>query len=264
MIKITAYNISLATKLGPYVSIGAGASILQFDREAEADKKYETTAALNALRYRFEYREKAQGIGVEPVIGVHITPHEKLSAGFVYRFGAKIKASGKAASHLTALGAAENSYYRQSYNYPSSLGLGICYKPTDKLTLTGDWEITDWTELNRKLVFSEQGALIRNLDIDWQWRCSNQLSCGAEYEFTPYLALRGGVRYDESPQEKNTVSMTNVLDVDQTWFTTGLGLHNYVCDIYLGFAFTYAHDDIRGVKYRFLAHNIVGGARYEF
>jgi long-chain fatty acid transport protein len=264
MLSVTAYNLSIGTPITDWLSMGLGMNFLHMNAEIRAKKRYLPSAASAIGAYTFDYKEKGSGWGYEPVIGFMAKLTDDLQVGGVYRFGAKIQGGGYATAHHTAVNANEESHYRYTYYYPSTIGLGAAYKPTKKLTLTSDWELTDWRKVNRKLDFNRTGVLLQDTDLDWEWKTSTNIAVGAEYQLNPRLALRSGIRYDQSPMSQNSVSVTNVVDVDKVWYTTGLLYEWKDLSLMTSYAYTYGDDTIRGVKYSVLIHNVSAGVRYRF
>ncbi|MFH1752591.1 MAG: outer membrane protein transport protein [Candidatus Omnitrophota bacterium] len=260
-VKVTSYSVAVGVPVHKKVSVGLGVNILALETNINAKKRYFNAALPD---YDFRYREKSFGIGAEPIIGVMANITDKLQIGGVYRFGAKIQSLGQAEARHTALGVNQDSPYRQTYYYPSSMGVGLAYNPFPKFTLTADWEYTNWRKLNRKITYDRKDLVMSDVDFDWEWTGSSNYSVGMEYDLLPYLSLRGGIRYDESPLSDTSVSITNVVDVDKVWYTTGITFakDNYSLDF--AYAYTYGEDTILGEDYSILAHNVMLGAKYQF
>ena len=226
-IKMTAYNISVAKEINSYLSIGAGVNYLTGEMEVEAEKRYSSQAA-PALDYRFDYKEEAEGDGVEGVFGVLFKPLSNLKIGGVYRSGAEMTLKGDSYYKHTALGIDESSDYTQDYAFPNSYGIGLAYEPVSELTLLLEWERTGWDRVKRDINYDlVGGAALIDVDIDWEWKDSNQVRLGAEYRVSPELSARGSIAWDESPLSDETVSITNVVDIDKIYLYLGLGYQLY-------------------------------------
>ncbi len=261
---ISAYNVSVAKQINPSFSVGLGLNYINVYDRILATKAY-TSFTAPGLNYTFDYKEKAFGDGIEMVGGFMYRFNEKLSVGTVYRSGAKITSDGKADSFHTGLGVNETSDYTQTYYFPSSYGIGFSYKHTPKLLLTLDWERTNWKKLSRKLDFDlSGGTILEDVDTDMQWDIADQVAVGVEYMYKPELTLLAGVRYDETPLSDETVSVTNVVDLDKIWFMGGVGYKKDDLKLDLNYGFTYAKDSIQSVDYEVIIHTIMFGARYNF
>lgn len=263
-IKITAYNLSIAKETGSCFSLGAGINYITGATKVEIGKRYRCAAA-PILDYTYETSEEAEGDGVEGVFGVLFKPRANLKIGGVLRTGAELTLTGDADYRHTALGIVENSGYTQDYDFPNSYGLGLAYDPISKLTLLLDWERTGWDRVKRVLDYDlVGGAALTDTDIDWDWKDSNQVRFGGEYRVTPKLSLRGCVMWDESPLSDDTVSMTNVIDVDRWHTYLGVGYDIKDFQFNAGYGYIFGDDTINNVDYELDMHNFMVGAKYCF
>ncbi|MCK4519051.1 MAG: outer membrane protein transport protein, partial [Candidatus Omnitrophica bacterium] len=204
-IKITAYNLSVAKEINSYFSLGAGLNYLTGEMEVEAEKRY-TCSAAPALDYRFDYKEEAEGDGVEGVFGILFKPLSTLKVGGVYRSGAEMTLKGDSYYKHTALGIDESSDYTQDYDFPNSYGIGLAYEPVSELTLLLEWERTGWDSVKRDMNYDlAGGAALIDTEIDWNWKDSDQVRLGAEYRVSSELSARGSIAWDESPLSDETV-----------------------------------------------------------
>lgn len=263
-IKITNYNLSVGKEVNSWFSLGAGINYVTGETEIEIEKRYRCSAA-PVLDYTYETSEEADGDGVEGVLGVLVKPIENLKVGGVYRNGAGINLIGDAYYKHTALGILESSGYSQDYYFPNSYGLGLAYDPISNLTLLLDWEQTGWHKVKRELDYNlVGGAALADTDIDWNWEDSNQVRLGGEYRFTPAISLRGCMMWDESPLSDDTVSITNVIDVDKWHTYLGIGYEIDKFQVNAGYGYIFGEDTINNVDYELDMHNFMIGARYNF
>lgn len=86
---------------------------------------------------------------------------------------------------------------------PADMGFGLAYKPSEKLTLTGDVAYTRWSSLKSieiKLTgIDPTGKPAQNSTIMLNWKNTVRLSLGAEYLATKALIFRLGYYMDPSP-----------------------------------------------------------------
>jgi long-chain fatty acid transport protein len=86
---------------------------------------------------------------------------------------------------------------------PADIGLGLAYKPTEKLTFTGDVAYTNWKALDSILIklngVAPDGSPATNSAIVLNWKNTVRFSAGAEYWVSEPLAIRLGYYYDPSP-----------------------------------------------------------------
>ena len=85
-------------------------------------------------------------------------------------------------------------YLETSYNFPLMLGFGIAFKPTDKLTLAGDFEMRKYSNTERE--WTDNGI---DYTQDQNWEDCNQFRIGMEYVFVgpnTVFPVRLGFRTD--------------------------------------------------------------------
>ena len=262
--QIFVYNVSVAKEIVPRLFVGAGFNLLDANTKLKAKKSYNSVAA-PALNYNMSLEERAFGQGYEGEFGLlyHIIEN-KVSVGGTYRTGARVHLDGEADVTNTVLLDSEHSDYSQTLDYPSGFAVGVSCKPIEKLTLNLDWTRDDWHRYDRKISYQYQGLLLQNVDINWGWKISNQVGFGAEYFYKPEFALRAGLRWDQSPQSPETVSIANVTDLDKIWYTAGLGYKKGNFDYDFAFFTAPATERINNVKYWGTAFNWTFALKYSF
>lgn len=92
---------------------------------------------------------------------------------------------------------------KADFKTPADVGFGLAYKPSEKLTLTGDVAYTQWSSLKSieiKLTGTDpMGNPAQNSTIMLNWKNTMRLSLGAEYLATKALIFRLGYYLDPSP-----------------------------------------------------------------
>lgn len=261
---ITAYNLSIAREIGPYLSLGAGVNYLYGEFAVDVSKTY-NCATIPALNYLYDVEEKATGEGCEGVFGILTRPHEKLSIGGVYRSGAKMKLDGNAYGIHTALGINEDSDYDMVYHYPASYGAGLAYYPVPKWNLTLDWERTEWHVVERELDHSlEGGSLLVDTKTDFGFKDSDQVRVGAEHQLNHKWALRSGVIWDETPVPDKACSITNLVDMDKIYILSGVGYRTGHFGLDTGYGYGWGKRHANGVDYSLAVHLAMFAASYYF
>jgi len=109
---------------------------------------------------------------------------------------------------------------------PWTVGLGIAFKPMEKLTLTADGSLTNWSSWG-DIVVEIEGADNESLKEDWE--NTIELGVGAEYlavdKDNLKLYLRGGFYTVDTPAPNETMS-PSILDPARRYVATGgLGIN---------------------------------------
>jgi len=93
---------------------------------------------------------------------------------------------------------------------PADFGFGLAYKPTDKLTFTGEVAYTQWSSLDSILIklngTDPVGQPSEDSPIMLNWDNTVRFSFGVEYWVKEPLALRAGYYLDPSPIPDETFS----------------------------------------------------------
>jgi long-subunit fatty acid transport protein len=84
------------------------------------------------------------------------------------------------------------------------------------LTLSGDVEYTDWTQMEFK--DANSGVIAQNKDFKTLFRATADLRAGLEYEFPGGFRIRGGYAWNPSPYKDDPSAF------DQKYLTGGLGI----------------------------------------
>lgn len=244
---IRAINYSLAKQINPALSIGAGVNILHGNIDYEAKKE---VVGSGILDYKWGFESDCDGTGYEGVFGFLTSLNDKLSLGGVYRTGGTIDLKGDATSYLTLTGLSERSDFTQKFRYPSTYGLGLAYKARPDLTVTGDWQRTNWSEFRIDVDYKTPVLALTDKDYSADWKDSDRYRFGLEYKPTDKWALRTGYFFDKTPVRDKSVSMSNIADVDRHNIVFGVG-RELRKNIQLDLVYHYAWGDrtVNGVHY---------------
>ncbi|MDD2897270.1 MAG: outer membrane protein transport protein [Desulfuromonadaceae bacterium] len=126
---------------------------------------------------------------------------------------------------------------------PASMGLGVPWQPTDKLTVELDAEWTGWSSM-KKLEFQVDGPQFANFNnrpkpLNWTDVWCYKL--GGQYALTKNLDLRAGYMYDKNPIPSSTIGPV-LPDSDRHSFSIGQGIHNDVYSLDLAYMWTHFVD----------------------
>ncbi|MEW6097402.1 MAG: outer membrane protein transport protein [bacterium] len=243
------YNLSIAKQINPNLSLGAGLNLLQGKYKKYAKK--DVPPGMGTYTYSIEV--DGDGFGFEQVIGLMYKIKPNIDIGAVYRTGdtVKLKGTGKAKHTHPLMNVDESSDYTQRFEHPPTYGIGLAFRPQPKLVITTDWARTDWTTMRSHIDYDTPDQIllkdIPTRDVDW--KATDRFRIGAEYQLNDIWTIRGGIFTDPSPVPDKAVSLTNVIDVDFTYFGLGLGYAYKDCRIDFGMLLADNDRDAEGVHY---------------
>ncbi len=260
---IVETQLTIAREVLPGLFAGAGAALLYDRIDRNSDKDVTDTGIVD---YAYEFDLKADGYGAEGLFGLLYRINDRLSVGAVYRTGATVKLEGPVSSSVDIMGIYEDTRINQKFRHPPTWGVGLAFKPLlEKLTLTADWQRSDWSVFRTDVSFDQPGLLLQDQAYDEDWKDSNRYRLGCEFMVNPGWALRGGFMYDESPMPGKSISLAYIPDVDRKNVTlgTGFALGERVKLDVLG-AYSWGNRHARGAKFeqRIWAGSL--GATYTF
>jgi len=170
--------------------------------------------------------------------GILLKPTPDTKIGFSYRYGLTHNINGDLTiSGLTGLLAAANTFTNgfAELNEPDIISAGLSQKVTPELTLLGEVDYYTWSN------FAEINIQVKgptgNLVTLERYRDTFSIALGGEYQLTPQLKIRGGLKYDQTP----TVDVfrdTRVPDGNRYWVAGGL---HYALTDNMGIDAGYAH-----------------------
>lgn len=233
---LSCFNISVAKEVHPKFSLGMAFELIWGSIDYDADK---TVSNSGISDYTWDQESKSEGTGFEGIFGVLFKLTDELSLGGVYRTGSTVELEGEADTHLSLTGLLESSDFTQKFPYPSTWGLGLAYKPKPNLTLTCDWQRTNWSEFKIDVNYEREGSALTDKDYSADWKDSNRFRFGLEYKPIKNWALRAGYFFDESPLPDKSVSFSNVADVDRHNILLGVG-YQWKNNWQLDFLYAYA------------------------
>jgi long-chain fatty acid transport protein len=186
------------------------------------------------LKYAEQYEEKTSAWGFGATFGVMLKPMDKLSIGLTVRTPVSITFKGDATNgiannvwiQLAYPGTPTASAIERKATWPLWAGLGISFKPIDKLTINGDVQYTQWKKIQKiEATFANatwQGLFAAGGALDLKWKDTFQYRFGLEYALSSKFALRAGYYYDPSPSPVETLSIL-LPEITYNAITAGFG-----------------------------------------
>lgn len=236
-------NISAAKTIGSKLMVGVGCDYVMMEDKLKYSKGFVTPVALS---YTIAGDRSATGAAMQFNAGALYKFNDQWQAGAVYRSGADIKLTGKMTMSQTGLGASvlgpvygypasyESNYERQ-YKYPTTYGVGLTWKPTEKWVVGTGYDQSVYSGMRNKYTYDTQlPGLISNTDFSEEWRDISQLRLGAEYKCNEALALRAGLQTDERlAKNEKRLSILDLNEYDMTYASLGAGyaIKSWVIDL---------------------------------
>jgi len=162
-----------------------------------------------------QYSESSTGLGYGVTLGALLRVNEFFSMGLSFRTKTKVSMSGNAENPgMAAAGYATKSDFDRDVAWPMWVAGGFAVKPTEKLTLTMDFQWSQWSESEKTFTtkFKDAawaaGAKMTGDDtFKLYWKDATQMRFGAEYQLMQMLALRGGFYVDPAPAPAETYNI---------------------------------------------------------
>lgn len=221
MLGVITVSPAIAVKLSDRFSLGASLNInygmLTMKRPAAG-----------------QYEEDLSGIAVGFTLGALFKVNDKFQVGATVKTPFDVKLSGDATMAgipaISAMIPTESPAEREA-SWPIWAGLGFAYKPSDKLTLTADFQYTNWGAMTDIPISYENTswALLFNeaSRFELQWQDALQIRFGLQYMLSETFALRCGYYNDPSPNPKRDLLNTHNILLPETSYnfaTFGLGI----------------------------------------
>jgi hypothetical protein len=233
------WTVGGAMDVGPNLSLGislnfASGSYSYDQNVTETDtKNLYTLPANNISQFTYENTINDDITGFNALFGLMFRKPGKYSIGFAIRTATTYDISETygetASSQFKSVDSTSGRIYA-GYTYPTSsisekyhvttpyvLSAGVSIQLFQWLTLAGDAEYTDWTQMELSgdgLDFSSENSIIKN-----EMRATTNLRGGGEVSLSNLgLKLRGGIIYNPSPWKGDPTSR------DQLFYTGGIGL----------------------------------------
>jgi len=207
-IGVINFSPAIAYKVNDNFSLGLAANIFygMFDMER---------AAVIPNVGAFQYSESSSGLGFGVTLGAMYKVNNDLSFGASFRTKTNVTMSGTAKNPaFAAMGGAKESKFDRDVAWPMWIAGGVAYKPIDKLTLTFDAQLSQWSKSEDvfKTKFDNAmwaGATAASGDDTFilAWEDKTQIRFGAEYNLSESLDLRAGFYTDPAPAPDETLNI---------------------------------------------------------
>jgi len=262
---IMDFNVSLAKRITDKLSLGVGLDLLYAKLQGNIEKDYGGSNDPRQPDYSFGIDADADGMGLQGTMGFLYKFSPKWSLGAMFRTGAKFNLNGDLSAAQAIFGPGgqpvmrleEKSNYYHEFVYPPSWGVGIAYKPTQTLTMTADWQRTDWTKFKwpfADLHYENEGTLLKNTVMDSDWSAADTYRFGLEYKYNKRLTLRGGYSIEDSgiPEEAQDLSIL-IIGKRPQYANVGFGYQWDVwnLDLMAGTTWGYTYTGMRHLCYDF-------------
>jgi len=166
--------------------------------------------------------------------GITYTPSPFTEFALGYRSRLKLTLEGQ--QNIPSLGINDASA-SGDVTVPDQINFGVRHRITDRFTLLGTVEWTNWSVLDNVPIDAPVPTT-----LTFNYRDGWFFSIGGEYQWTPQTTLRAGIAYEISPVE-GQVRDTFLPDDDRWWFSAGLTHQvNERWTVDLGYSFVWLGD----------------------
>lgn len=243
-IQTVSYNPNIAFKITDKLSAAVGVEFMTL--KLNMDKKSDPTGANNPMTpsaAEVDSNLEADSYGWGLTAGLHYQFNDQWAAGVSYKSQIEQEARGDnnftIGSALTSVpsvvGVYQDCDVKGSVTLPDMVAFGVSYTPIPELSIELGALLTRWSLYDNLAIYHESpfyggnGALV-NQEKDWRdaWR----YSIGVEYAATPWMDLRAGYVYDESPARNGKIDYLIPTD-DRQLYSVGTGFHwdSYTVDL---------------------------------
>lgn len=220
-------NPTVVWRVIPQVAVAAGVDILYaFNRMVRMVDQ----SLLGAGDGRLSF--KGDGLGWGYNFGLLVFPGGKVSFGFAYRDGIRVKQKGTLAFERIAPplqpafgGGVFRTDASMVVHFPEIFSWGVAFRPNARLTLAADVEWVRWSSFDQTMLNLKRQvppARFSNIPLDFRWEDSWQIKFGGEYKVNEKLSLRAGYAFVETQVPGLTLNPGNP-DSDQHNITVGFG-----------------------------------------
>uniref|UniRef100_B8DN82 Membrane protein involved in aromatic hydrocarbon degradation n=1 Tax=Nitratidesulfovibrio vulgaris (strain DSM 19637 / Miyazaki F) TaxID=883 RepID=B8DN82_NITV9 len=243
-IQTVSYNPNIAFKLTDKLSAAVGVEFMTL--QLNMDKKNDPTRVNNPLTpaaAEVDSNLEADSYGWGITAGLHYQFNDQWAAGVSYKSQIEQDARGDnnftIGSALTGIPQVVGTYQdcdvRGSVTLPDMVAFGVSYTPIPELSIEVGALLTRWSLYDNLAIYHEPpfaggAGMLVNQEKDWRdaWR----YSIGVEYAATPWMDLRAGFVYDESPARGGKIDYLIPTD-DRQLYSVGTGFHwdSYTVDL---------------------------------
>ncbi|KJE34106.1 long-chain fatty acid transporter [Thalassospira sp. HJ] len=241
--KIKTVNIKpvVAYRFDNGLSIGAGPQIQRF--EASLSK---AVPRIGAPKAEGNSTIEGDDISYGWTAGLNWEMTDDTRFGLAYNSEVKHKLEGdikfdQAAKNLSYIDRKTTA----KITTPEAIAFGASHDLTDKLTVMGDLQWTNWNSV-KDLVFNYDGNIHSSLSSstteNYHWGSSWFGALGARYQYDENWAFTGGLAYDETPIKTRNRNV-RLPDSNRYWVSLGATYKAAGwADVTLGYTHIFAHD----------------------
>jgi long-chain fatty acid transport protein len=229
---------SIAYRINDWISVGAGLQIQYFKTRLNSALPLGAPAAFPSFGL------EGDNIGVGFTAGVTLTPMVGTTIGLGYRSSIEHGLTGEAGAAGVGV-----TPIKATIDTPDMVTLGISQVITDRFTLSGGVEWSNWSRFGTFPVYNRNtgGAYMLGpnpVSLAFRYKDSWYFSLGGEYKLDPNWKLRAGIGYEISPitNENRTIRLP-----DSNRFHLAVGA-SYQWNERLSFDVGYAHLFTDGAK----------------
>ncbi len=234
MIAVVSISPAISYKINDVFSVGATFNANYAFMKLKKPATFRLLLGHLDLKYAEQYDESTTAWGFGATFGLMVKPVDKLSIGLTVRTPVSITFKGDATNdiasnpfiQISAPGLPTTSGIERKATWPLWAGLGISFKPMDKLTLNFDLQYTQWEKIQSIDATYDnakwQALFAAGAKLDLKWENKIQYRFGLEYAVSDKLALRAGYYYDPSPSPVETLSIL-LPEITYNVITVGFG-----------------------------------------
>lgn len=237
-LKVLNFNPSVAYRLNPYISIGAG---INYEKIFVTYNKQNPWTIFGGIADgKTDITGDGSGLGYN--LGVQFSPTEKIKIGIAYRSRVNIEIRGSVkisdisgSAPLSAFGSSDYiSDVSLPLNLPDTLSIGLSYQLFDRFIMEFDLDWTGWTSY-KNLQFNytdEKPPFLTDTTIQKKWKNVLAFRTGFEYSFNENIKARGGYAFDPNPVPEDTFE-PRITDSNRHQLAIGTGFifGKFVVDI---------------------------------
>ncbi len=246
---IDAISPAVALQLTPKIMIGAAGNIIVNGLTHNSVTTSKTSS------YTYDYERKYESSGFNINAGTLIQVSKNLNIGATVRLPFTITDEYSTHTEETSYADFDTTYPDQKTTYPLMIGVGLAFKPTEKLTIAADYERRNYSTSEFTWQYYNSYGQIVDTTENKGWRDINQFRVGIEYVFVGSNAvfpIRLGFRTAplvtqsdvENTIDASTFNITNSDSAGITGmvFTGGFGMK--FGNIWLDLAYEYGKSDV--------------------
>lgn len=194
-----------------------------------------------------DYAGKTEGDGFAAKLGFTYKVNDQLTVGGTYHSETSLSdLSGSAVMELAyddggtgAVMSMPGKIKVKDFQWPQTFGLGLSFKPNDKLMVVADVKQIKWSDVMKdfKMTFTNPGLTL-DATMYQNWDDQTVVSAGVAFQTTDELVLRAGANVASNPIPSSTLHYLFPAIVE-THYTAGFGYAMTNADD-INFSLTYA------------------------